>query len=477
MRGCAKACLGLVFIFACAQSGWAATVDELEQRMSQMQSNYERQLSQMRAEIEELKKVKTEEGRQIEALSEEVEQLKVFELIPELGKEGKYGLGPAASKVYGITKGVSLAGYGELFARFFDSASEFDIASGSGTTRLRDDSDLLRKVLYVGYKFSDSLIFNSEIEFEHTKTSAGPDTSAGEVSVEFATLDFLLDPKINIRAGLLLMPMGITNELHESPTYHGVFRPDTEQFIIPTTWRENGVGIFGEAFPGLEYRLYTVAGLVTNSSASGTSVSTAKFTHHQGLRGGRQQGVRSIAEELAYTARLDYKGIPGLMLGTSFYGGQAHTPQGNNLPDTSVDINLWDVHLMAAYKGFELRALYAQGNINGVERINQRANIATASGKSIGEKLFGYYAEIAYDIMPLVRPGSMQYLAPFFRYEMYDTQDGVPGGYADLSNTERTVKTLGLSYKPHPNINIKADYQFRDNGFSDTFNIGLSFMY
>lgn len=477
MKGKVKIWLVCMFILGHASIGWTLTVEELEERLKKMQVDYESRISDMQAQIEELKKAKSEEGKQIEALSEEVEQLKVFELIPELGKEGRYGLGPAASKVYGVTKGISLAGYGEVFARFYDSATEFDLANGSGTTRLRDDSDLLRKVLYVGYKFTDDIIFNSEIEFEHTKTSAGPDTSAGEVALEFATLDFLLNPRLNIRGGLLLIPMGLINELHESPTYHGVFRPETEQFIIPTTWRENGAGIFGELFPELEYRLYTVAGLVTNSSASGATASTAKFTHHQGIRGGRQQGVRSIAEDFAYTARLDYKGIPGFMFGASFYGGEAHTPQGNSRADTSVDISLWDIHLKGIWKGLELKALYSQGNINGAERINQRVNIASASGKSIGERLFGYYIETAYDIMPKVAPGSIQYLAPFVRYEVYDTQDGVPSGYTDLPNTERMVTTLGLSYKPHPNINIKADYQLRDTEYSDSFNVGLSFMY
>lgn len=344
---------------------------------------------------------------------------------------------------------------------------------------------MLRLVLYAGYKFTDKLLFNSELEFEHAKTSAGPDTSAGEASVEFAYLDFLLHPAFNIRGGLLLLPIGIVNELHESPTYHGVFRPETEQFIIPTTWRENGVGFFGEILPGLEYRLYTVAGLVTNSRAP-TGNASLKFTHDSGIRGARQQGVKSITEELAYVGRFDYKGIPGTLLGASIYTGRAHTPAGNNLPDTSVDITLWDLHLKAEYKGVEVRALYAQGEIDNAQEINRRANLRLAgdttvdsrwSEKSVGEEFYGYYIEGAYDVMPLIWPGSTHYLAPFVRYERYDTQDGVPGGYRDLPETEREVKTIGISYKPHPNVNVKMDYQTKDDFLSNQLSLGLTWMF
>lgn len=446
----------------------------------------EKKIDTLTEEMERMKVKETE--KKIEALAEEIEKMKVFELIPELGKEGRFGLGPAASKVYGIGKGISLAGYGEVFGRFFDKHEQFNFNPSSATdtsTRLRDDSDMLRFVLYAGYKFTDRILFNSELEFEHAKTSAGPDTSAGEVAVEFAYLDFLIHPRFNIRGGLLLIPMGILNELHESPTYHGVFRTEVEQFIIPTTWRENGLGIFGEILPGLEYKLYTVASLVTNSR-NPTGNATLRFTHDSGIRGGRQQGVRSIIEDRAFVARLDYRGIPGTLVGASLYTGKAHTPAGNNLPDTSVDITIWDLHLKAEYRGLEIRALYAEGDIDGAEEINRRANIRLAgdttvdgrwSERSVGDESYGYYLEVAYDVVPLIRPGSTHYLAPFVRYEKFDTQDGVSPGYRDLAETEREIRTIGISYKPHPNINIKVDYQDRDDFLSDHFNIGLTWMF
>ena len=208
---------------------------------------------------------------------------------------GQRGLGPAASKVYNVERGVSIGGYGEMLYQSFASETEDGSASAKS-----DQLDFLRAIVYVGYKFNDRIHFNSEIEFEHASTGKG-----GEVSVEFAYLDFSLRPELGIRGGMLLVPMGFINELHEPPIFYGARRPEVESAIIPTTWRENGAGIFGEAGP-VEYRAYAVAGL----DASGFSAS--------GIRGGRQKGARSLAEDFAFTGRVDLTSVPGLLAGISF---------------------------------------------------------------------------------------------------------------------------------------------------------------
>jgi len=115
-------------------------------------------------------------------------------------------------------------------------------------------------VLYAGYKFSDRILFNSEIEFEHASSGEGAELK-GEVGVEFAALDFFIDPMANIRTGLVLMPMGFINQIHEPPFFFGNHRPEVEQRIIPSTWREMGVGLFGQITPSLTYTTYLVNGL------------------------------------------------------------------------------------------------------------------------------------------------------------------------------------------------------------------------
>ena len=58
----------------------------------------------------------------------------------------------------------------------------------------------------------------------------------GELELEQAYVDFLIARQFNVRAGMLLAPVGIINERHEPPVFHGVERPFVDTVIIPTTW-------------------------------------------------------------------------------------------------------------------------------------------------------------------------------------------------------------------------------------------------
>src|SRR6266404_1257102 len=172
----------------------------------------------------------SQQDRRIDVLAHEVESLKSRLVLPEArALKSYYGLGPAASKVYGIDRGLSIGGYGEVnFQKFVNDQQG-----------RHDQFDVARFVLYTGYKFTDRIILNSELEFEHAVVAHDKE---GEAEVEFMNLDFLGWQALNFRAGLLLVPMGFINEIHEPPFFHGVFRPEVEQRIIPTTWREGGVG-------------------------------------------------------------------------------------------------------------------------------------------------------------------------------------------------------------------------------------------
>ena len=176
---------------------------------------------------------------QIEILADEIERLKIEDAVPaqeipaEVLSEGRgmFGMGPAASKVYRRDSGLSLGGYGELRLReFVDDEDEDDIAI----------YDAVRFVSYVGYRFDERWVMNAEIEIEHADTG-----SNGSVALEFLTIDYLWKNEINFRTGLVLIPMGFINEVHEPPFYYGAERPEVERRIIPSTWRENGAGIFG----------------------------------------------------------------------------------------------------------------------------------------------------------------------------------------------------------------------------------------
>lgn len=408
------------------------------------------------------RKKTAEEGEKVQdlerktgVLAEEVEKLKTQMVIPEEPQyKSKYGLGPAASKVYQVDKGLSIAGYGNAFYR--------NIVDDKGENG-KDSADLERVVLYAGYKFSDGIIFNSEIEFEHATTGEGAEEK-GEVSVEFAYLDFFLNPALNARAGLVLLPMGFINEIHEPPFFHGNARPEVERRIIPATWREIGLGVFGELLPGLQYRMYGINGLKADGFAS------------SGIRDGRQSGSQAAAEDLAFTGRLDYApySVPGLLVGASTYlgnSGQDDTFAGQK-PD--IFTQLYEGHIQYRYRGVEFRALGAWGHID------DAGLLSSAKGETIGDANFGWYTELAYDILPWLWRGTNQYLAPFFRYEQFDTIAEVPAGFQDNPDFDQEILQFGITYKPIPNVVIKADYRnFDSEGaeLPDDFNLGIGFYF
>jgi len=395
-------------------------------------------------------------NRKTDILAKEVENLKTALVIPESKQyKSQYGLGPAASAVYGVNKGLSIGGYGEV--------AYSNKTSDKGTKN--DTADMQRLVMYLGYKFTDNIILNNEIEFEHATTGEGAEEK-GEVSVEFSYLDFLLNPMANIRAGLMLTPMGFINEIHEPLFFHGTFRPEVERRIIPTTWREVGGGLFGELAQGLQYRIYAVNGLNAANFESG------------GWRESRQSGSNANAEDFAVTGRLDYSPnvAPGLLVGGSFYMGNATKGEGVDWSgiDEKFFTQLYEGHLQWHYKGFEFRTLGAWGNVDHADVLS------TVKGETVGKSTFGWYSEAAYDIMPHVLPGLNQYLAPFVRYERFDTIADAPDGFSDDQSQDKEVFQAGLTYKPIRNIVIKTDYRnisAREGKPADEFNLGLGFIF
>jgi len=420
----------------------------------------EKKIQSLTEEVQNLKsegiaeqKVKEIEQK-LDVLAEEIENIKSAAVVKEPTYQQVYGAGPAASKVYLADKGVSIGGYGE-------ATSEFK-------RRSDNIADMLRAVLYFGYKYSDRIIFNSEIEFEHGKTEENLDDKAGEVAVEFANVNFLLTDYLNIRAGLNLVPVGIINEVHEPTTFFGVLRPDVERFIIPTTWREVGVGIFGQIVPGLNYRAYVLNGLDSRG-----------FDASEGIREGRAEGNRARINDVAFVARSEYDGIPGLKVGGSFYIGRSG--QNEEVEGKKIDglVTLVEADAQFLYKGFEARGLFAFVNVGDAGLIN--LNNGFVGRESIGKEMFGWYVEAGYNVLSLVDLNQyFRYLAPFARFEKYDTQFKVPSGFERDPANDRITVTYGLSYKPIPNVVIKLDFQDRrndDDTADNQFNLGLGYVF
>jgi hypothetical protein len=401
----------------------------------------EREVAELKAQIADLKNGPSDTGRiaelerKVEVLAGEIEKMRIGEAAQATVSE--HGLGPAASKVYHAERGLSIGGYGEvLYQRFQEGGTKSDPASEKTS-----EIDLRRAVLYFGYKFDDKWLLNSEVEYEHGLGA----------EVEFAYIDYLWKPQMSFRAGRLLLPVGLINELHEPTVYLGANRPDIETLIIPSTWRENGFGLFGQAGP-FSYRTYLVAGF----NAEG-------FTD-QGLVEGRQEGVQSKADDIAWVGRLDYTGVPGLLAGGSVYTG--NSGQGLRSSDQNgtgrrlgVATKLYEGHLEWKWRGLEFRALGVESTLGDVAALN--AALGRTGEASIGSKLQGYYVQLGYDVLA-GRSGGKS-LTPYARYESYDTQKEVPSGFRRNPANDVSSLTLGVAFKPIDQIVLKADYQKYDN--------------
>jgi hypothetical protein len=446
--GCAVLALAVVLFAgspALAQST-DARVQELEQEVQKLKEEIAAMKGgQEGGDAERLAELE----RRLEILAGEIEKMRIGEAAAA-ADESDYGLGPAASKIYRTERGLSIGGYGEILYQRFDD--ERDNGTASGRT---DEFDLLRGILYFGYKWNDRWLFNTEIEYEH----------AGEaISLEFAYLDYLWRPQANVRAGLVLIPMGFINELHEPTVFLGANRPQIERVIIPSTWRENGVGLFGEAGP-VSYRTYIVNGFDARGFTAG------------GLRGGRQNGGQSKAEDFAWVGRLDFTGVPGLLVGGSAYvgnSGQDLTAPGGGSVD--VGTTLLEAHLEWRWRGLEFRALGVQADLDDVTALN--AALGLTGNQSVGETLKGHYLQLGYDV--LAGRGGERGLIPYVRWEAFNTQDEVPSGFRANPANDMEILTTGFAFKPIEQLILKVDYQDVDNEAGtgiDQFNALLGYVF
>ena len=324
--------------------------------------------------------------------------------------------------------------------------------------------NLRRFVLYLAHTFDDRLAFRSELEVEDAKLESGE--PGGELALEQAYLDYRLSERLTLRSGLLLPPVGIINETHEPPTFNGVDRPAFDRDVIPTTWREIGVGAVGSvpAIAGLGYRLYLVNGL----KAEG-------FSAEQGIREGRQEGKEASFANPSLTGRLEWA-QPGLKVGGSFwYGGTANQDSVLGNGTFAAPITLVSADARYEVGGIMLRGVVASISVSDAQAIDARY------GGTVGSRIAGGYVEAAYNLLRPLAPASSQRLHAFVRHERYDTQASVPIGIAKDDSLARRITTIGLSYKPTYNTVFKGDYQVLRNrarvGEAEVLSLGLGYQF
>lgn len=401
------------------------------------------------AQVEELR-------RRLDVLAAEVERLRSGE--PEQvelteAQRRALGLAPSAARTYRrASQGISFAGYGEMLAENFARENESG-AAGAPTTRI----DFLRAVLYTGYRFNDRFLFNSEIEVEH----------GNEIFVEFAYVDYKATDNLTVRGGLLLLPLGLVNEFHEPNVFLGARRPETEQRILPSTWRENGAGIVG-SLGMVNFRAYATNGF--NGAAFRAN----------GLRGGRQRGISARAANMAFSGRVDVTPLPGVFAGVGVYSGGSGQEQvtfnGNAL---DMQTTIAEVHGQAQIRGFDVRGLFAHATVDDAADASLALGpTVLGANTAIAEAMQGGYIQVGYNVLSQFR--SDLAVTPYVRFERVDTQHRVPTGFTRALAQDGEFKTFGVDFKPIPNVVIKPEYQWITNAAGtgrNQFNVNLGYSF
>lgn len=380
--------------------------------------------------------------RKIDILADEIASLKASQLNISTGQTA-YGLGQAASKVYFLKEGLSIGGYGEIVYNNQDSRDEDDEQVNSDPT-----TEALRNVIYIGYKYNDKWIINTEIEIEHVN----------EVYTEFMYVDYLASSELNYRFGLSLIPMGLTNELHEPIYFNSVNRPEIEKYLIPTTWREIGVGVFGTKGK-LDYKAFIFNGPNGDKIAQKPS---------NGIRSGRKKGGSS-GEDNASThvivLNANYNLSPSSFIGGSILNGEASSDRSENLK-----MSILEIHGQMKKKNIGVKFLGTQVDLTNADDYNK------VSADRVVKTMNGYYIELEYDI----KSAGAVY-TPFIRYSDYDLAANFDkDDFAEDKSLKRNNTVIGLAFKPIDRLVFKADYAIKKNdantGISE-FNLGLGFVF
>ncbi len=335
--------------------------------------------------------------------------------------------------------------------------------------------DVHRFIMLFGYSFNNRTQFISEIEFEHVV----------EVYIEQAFLQHKINNFINFRAGLMLTPMGLTNEYHEPNLFRGVERPMIDSHISPTTWREIGAGFMGYVLPAsIKYQAYIMNGF--KSYADGPVLSG------KGLRSGRQKAAESFISAPNFAGKVEYFGIRGLNLGASVYAGNTQSTLYNGISksdeaamaraDSSV-VGIAMLGLDARYSvgGLQLKGQYYYTSLSNTDQYNWFTAKGDGTPNDLGSSQTGYYVEAAYNVFRHM-PNYKSELVPFVRYENWNTQNTMAEGFTANPVYSKQAIISGLEWEMARGALLKADMEFvksdvAGSKYAKRFNAGVGIMF
>lgn len=370
---------------------------------------------------------------------------------------------------------LMIGGYGEaVFSKnyYSDSYLRYNSAEAAALRKNERHSrfDLPHVVIYLGYDFGKGWTMGTEIEFEHGGTESAVEIEeeeggeyeneierGGEVALEQFWIQKAFCPQLNVKLGHFVVPVGATNQHHMPTEFFGVYRPEGENTIMPCTWHETGISVWGNA-GDWRYEAMLISGL-----------DSERF----GRKGWVHDGSASpyefkIANCLAGAFRVDNYSIKGLRLSLSGYAGNSFR---NTLkrPSSSYDdingtVTIGAFDFMLDRWNWIIRGNFDYGHLTESKTISEYnksfskdspspkqsvASDAIAAGIEVGYNLFSQFAKQREE-------GRKFYI--FGRYEYYDSMYKTEKSIADFDYCGRARIAAGINYFPIKDIVLKGEY-------------------
>lgn len=376
------------------------------------------------------------------------------------------------------SRGFTVGGYGEAtYSYNFFSNNPYRYMYPD---RYRNQSgnaqfDLPHVVIMLGKEFGKGWSMGTEIEFEHGGVEASIEVEGdeaieieheiergGEVFLEQFWIQKSFSESLNARAGMIIVPVGLINTRHEPDKFFTVFRQEGETTILPSTWHQIGVSLWGrignwryeaQLLPGLNYRLFSNSGWI-----SGASASPYEYT---------------VGNRLAAAVRIDNYSISNLRLGVSGYAGGVNNDafptsvSSNGKVTKGVDGTVFVATADYEYKG---KHVVSRGNAD-FGYLENAAAIGTSNKNSdnstfspyqhsfVGKNAFALGTETGVDLLSF-KGNPEERLFLFGRYEYYDSY--VPSkGQTDYLWTDCSRIAAGINYQPISQVIIKAEFSER----------------
>ena len=374
-------------------------------------------------------------------------------------------------------KRLSVGGYGEvaLSRNFYsDHVSRYSLADEHKNDPSHGRFDIPHAVIYLGYDFGKGWTMGTEIEFEHGGVGMAYEKEdeeggeweqevekGGEVELEQFWIQKSFGRWANIKAGHIVVPVGLNNAYHEPLNFFTVYRPEGENTVLPSTWHQTGVSFWGRT-KGWRYELQFLAGLNSDNFTNTGWINKGPGTPTEG----------EIATKYGTALRIDNYCIKGLRIGLSGYYGHAI---GNSYPNNkdgaeskykgvvaigAIDFTYnnynWIVRGQAdyGYLSDAKQLKYFTNRLNGLSPFHHSAFVS--------KNAFAYGIEAGYNVFSQIEKlrQSNQKMYLFGRYEHYNPYASKTKNTSyDYTNVKRMA--VGINYYPVKQIVVKAEYSHR----------------